>query len=319
MSKLNLSLFLNAYRDATVTNNPSMNNFRWNQDIQGIDVSEPTSKEPTLQPGQSLTLFSGTVSTSSDATTTWDLALKAGSTNLYRITHSGGTAPLFRTPRAEGSDATTEVTVTKNAKLMILTSTGGTPFNLIAGGAVVGDEARIGTAFNAANRGKFKILALTATSLTVENEVGTAEWPIKLGSSFATEVDIYSESGVKIADHVDILAGFSSVSFGTFDITDISHDFIEIFSNESLPAESDVPNNPDAFLIYRDAKQFLYIESDRTLDIKINGSVVTNEIIPMTAGVNKTPGIFMSSASIKSAEITNTSQKTAQIFYITAE
>ncbi len=319
MSKMNLLVHLNAYRDVTDTNNPSLNHFKWNRDLQGLNVSEPTSKCVELQAGQSLILFSGTVSTNSDLTTTWDIALKAGSSNLYQISHNGGTAPDFRTSRAIGSDATTEVTVTKNAKLLTFQATGGTIWDLSAAGVAVGDEVRIAGGFNAVNQGKFKILSFSVNSFTVENEIGQAEGPIVLGADFATEVQVFSADGVQVGDKVDVLAGFSSVTFGTYDIVDVNPDYIEIFSSESLPIETAVSNNPDALLIYQDAKQFLFIESDKKLDIKINGSTITNEIIPMTAGTDKKPGFFMSSASLKSAEIINKDQSTATIFYVTAE
>jgi hypothetical protein len=318
MSKMNLLVHLNAYKDQTDTNNPSLNNFKWSRDLQQLSISEPESKCINLPPGQSANLFSGTVSTSADATTTWDIALKAGSSNVYRISSDGGTAPDFRTPRTTGADATTEVTITKNAKLMIITSTGGTLFSLIAGGAVVGDEVRLGSVFNLNNQGKYKILALSATSMTVENELAVAEGPITLGASFADEVKVYSQDGVQVGDKVDLIAGFSSASFGTYEIVDVADSYIEIFSNDSLPAESGISNSPDAFIIYRDAKQFLFIESDKKVDISLNGTI-TNEIIPMSAGTALKPGFFMSSASIKSASITNKSQETATIFYVTAE
>lgn len=319
MSKLNLLVHLNGYEDENPTNNPSRNNFKWNRDIQGVDISEPASRAITLAPGQTHSLFSGSVTTSDDATTTWDIALKPGSSNTYRISHNAGTAPEFRTARTSGADATTQVTVTKNAKVLTFTSTGGTLFDLITNGVVVGDIARIGSGFNAVNQGKYKIIALTATSFSVENEVGQAEGPILLDADFADDINIHSQDGVQIGDKVDIIAGFSSVSQNTYEITDVSHDYIEFFSLDSLPVESGVSNNPSALLIYRDAKQFVYIESDQKLDIKINGSTVTNQITPMSAGTAKKPGVFMSSASIKSAEIENTSQSFANIFYVTAE
>ena len=319
MSNLNLLVHLNAYEDSSDTNSPTLNNWKWHRDLQAITISEPASMSVKLPAGQSLSLFSGTVSTSDDITTTFDINLKSGSSIAYIIKHAGGTAPLFKAPRSSGADATTEVTVTKNAKLLKFESTGGTLFGLIAGGAIVGDEVRIGSQFNSNNQGKFKILALDATSFTVENEIGAAEGPITLGASFAEQINIYSAAGVQVGDKVDLKAGFSSVSFGTYEITDVSHDFIQINSAESLPEELGVSNNPSAFLIYRDAKQFLYIESDKKLSITLNGSATSNELEPFKVGTAKKPGIFMSSASIKSASIENKSQETATIFYATAE
>ena len=82
---MNLLVHINAYDDETSTNSPTRNNVKWNREMNGIDISEPESRSLKLGAGQSLSLFSGTISTSDDATTTWDIALKAGSTNVYRI------------------------------------------------------------------------------------------------------------------------------------------------------------------------------------------------------------------------------------------
>jgi len=318
-NKMNLNIHINAYDDETATNSPSRSNVKWNREMQGIDICEPESKSIKLQANQEVTLFSGTVSTNADITTTWDLSLKAGSTNIYRIQYNIGTAPDFRIARVSGADATTEVTITKNAKLLTYTSTGGTLFDLLSAGAIVGDEVRIAGVFNAANQGKFKIIAITATSFTVENEIGVAETGIVLGALFATNVNIYSTDGVQINDKTDIIAGFSLVTFGTYDIVDVSHDYIEIYSNESLPEESGISNNPSVMEVYRDAKQFLYMESDKHIEVTINDSLTPNEIIPFQIGSSKKSGVFMSKASLKSCKIKNKSQETANIFYVSAE
>jgi len=319
MSKMNLMIHVNAYQDLVSTNSPSMNNVKWQRDMQGIDIAEPESKSINLPAGQSMTLFSGTINTSEDATTTFDLGLKAGSSNTYKISYNSGTTPDFRLAKISGADTTTEVTITKNAKLLTFTSTGGTLFDLISNGVIVGDEIRIDGNFNGVNKGKFKILSVTATSFVVENEIGQAEGPIVLGAEFASSINIYSTDGVQVGDKVDIIAGFSSVSFGTYDITDVSHDYIEFFSNSSLPSESNISNSNPVMDIYRDAKQFLYIESNKKIDISINGSTTPNEIQPFQVGTSKKPGVFMTKASLKSCIIENKSQETANIFFISAE
>lgn len=318
MSKLNLLVHINGYEDENPTNNPSRNNFKWQRDLQGLDISEPNSRTISLAPGESCNLFSGSVATNDDATTTWDIAQAPGTSNTYRISHASGTLPEFKTARTSGADATTEVTVTKNAKVVIFTSTGGTLFDLINNGVVVGDIVRIGSAFNTLNQGKYKIISLTATSFSVENEIGQAEGPITLGASFAEQINIHSQEGVQVGDKVDIIADFSPVTQGTYEITDVSHNYIEFFSLDSLPTENGVANNP-ALFIYRDAKKFLYVESDQKLDIKIDGSATVNKLEPMSIGTSKKPGVFLNSATIRSAEITNTSQSNASIFYVTAE
>ncbi len=319
MNKLNLLVHLNGYQDANASNNPSQNNFKWQRDLQGVNINEPASKSLSLPAGQSVSLFTGSVSTSADLTTTWNIALKAGTSQTYVVSKAGGTSPAFRAARTSGADATTQITVTKNANLLTFASTGGTALDLITGGVAVTDEVRIGNLFNPTNQGKFKILARTATSFTIENPAGQAEGPITLAAGFASQVMIFGANGVQVGDKVDLIAGFSIVSLGTYDITDVSPDSIEIYSVDALPTESAISNNPAALLIYRDAKNFVYIESDQPLTIQIDGSASPNKLEPMTAGTSLVPGVFMASASMKSLVVTNTSLETATIFYVTAE
>lgn len=315
MSKLNLLVHLNAYEDSNPSNNPSLSNFKWARDLQGIDITEPESKSLKLQAGQTSQLFSGVVSISDDNTTTYDIVLKSGTANTYVLSHNSGTAPAFRASRSEGSDATTQITVTKNANLLTFTSTGGTALNLIAGGVIVGDKVRIGDQFNIVNRGEFAILARTATSFTIENSSGVAEGPITLGASFADQINIYSSAGVQVGDKVKIPGGFSSVTQGTYEITDVSHDYIEFYSIAALPSESNILTQLN---IYNSSKKFLYIESDKRLAVSIDG--VGNGIIqPFTLGTAQKPGILLKSSDMFSADITNESEETATIFYVTAE
>ena len=102
-------------------------------------------------------------------------------------------------------------------------------------------------------------------------------------------------------------------------ITDVSPDYIEIHSIEALPEESSVSNDPSVLLIYRDAKNFVYIESDKELEITIDNSATPNKLEPMRAGTAQTSGVFMSSGSMKQLDVTNKSLDNATIFYVTAE
>ena len=319
MSKLNLLVNINSYEDDNPSNNPTMNHVKWNRLIEGIDIEEPASRLINLAPGQSESLFEGVISTNDDNTTTWDIALKTGSQTIYRLSLNSGTAPDFRTKRASGADATTEVTVTKNANVVTFTSTGGTLFQLLTNGAVVGDIARIGDVFNTANQGKFTIIALTETSFSVENASGVEETSIILDTNFEDQVNIHSRDGVQEGDKIDIINGFSVVTQGVYELTDVSHDYVEFSTASALPEETGIANNPKAFDIYRDAKSFVYIESSESLDIKINGTTVTNSIEPVTVGSKRKPGVFLSTSTIRSAEIENTSQSFASVFYVTAE
>lgn len=312
---MNLQAHLNIYEDLNPTNNPTMNNVKWNLSASGLDVNEPESKSLKLQAGQTLSLFSGLVNTSDDNTTTYDIALKAGTSNTYKISHNSGTAPAFRAARATGSDATTEITVTKNGPILTFTSTGGTPLSLILGGSVVGDEVRIGGGFNTSNKGKFKILALTATSFQVENLAGQAEGPIVLGADFAEEIQVFSAAGVQVGDKVELEDGFSSVTLGTYEITDVNPEYIMVYSIKALPEETGINTQ---LKIYNNSKKFIYVETNKKLSMSIN-SISVGNIEQMSAGTSLKKGIFMKSGSMYQASVTNISSEEASIFFVTAE
>ena len=233
MSKLNILTSIFGYEDENPTNNPSKANFRWTTDLQGIEIKEPKSETIKLAPSQSKLLFSGMATVSDDNTTTYDITLKPSTTNTYVIMHNSGTAPEFRQPRDIESDATTEVDVTKNGPLLTFTASAGTIWDLTQ--VEVGDEVRIGGVFNLQNQGKSKILSKTSTSFTIESSSGVAETSIVLGLTFASQVQIYSSTGVQIGDKVDLTSGFSSVSLGTSEITDVTADYVEVFSPKVLP------------------------------------------------------------------------------------
>ena len=206
MPNLNFLVFLNTYSDANSSNAPSLSNFKWDRELKGLPVNNPASLAFSLAPGETKTLFDGSRTLDQDGTTQYSIALKALSSNTYVLTNVSGTAPNFRTPRSPGADATTQITATANGPLRTFTSTGGTALALISGGVVVGDYVGLGNLFNQLNQGEYKILALTATSFTVENELGVAEGPNTLGAGFASQLQIYSAAGVQVGDTLIISA-----------------------------------------------------------------------------------------------------------------
>jgi hypothetical protein len=315
MSKMNLQTHLNIYEDTNPTNNPTMNNVKWTLSTTGLDVSEPESKSLKLQAGETLNLFSGLVNISDDNTTTYNIALKAGTSNSYKISHNAGAAPIFRAARTTGADATTQITVTKNGPILTFASTGGTALALLLGGVLVGDEVRIGGNFNTSNKGKFKLIARTATSFQVENAAGQAEGPITLGVDFATILEIFSSAGVQVGDKVELEDGFSSVTLGTYEITDVNPNYIIIYNIKSLPEETNINTE---LKIYNNSKKFLYVETNKKLSMLINGISVGN-IEQMNAGTSLKKGIFMKSGSMYQASITNASSEEASVFFVSAE
>jgi hypothetical protein len=123
MSKLILSVNLQAYDDSRPSNAPSRSPIKWSRDLQSIVVNNPKSEDYTIAPGSTQSLFSGMRILNQDGTTEYSLALAPLSTTTYQLSWAGGTAPNFRTPRSIGIDATTQVTTSVNATVETFTFT----------------------------------------------------------------------------------------------------------------------------------------------------------------------------------------------------
>jgi hypothetical protein len=310
MATFNLLVFLNAYSDSQSSNNPSQNNFKWTNNINGLSVDKPISSAFSLAPGESKTLFDGSRTLTQDGTTQYSLTLKPLTTSTYILSWSGGTSPTFRTQRDTGQDASTQISITVNGPLATITSTGGTLWNLID--TQVGDLIRLSTNFNTSNRGEYRILALTSTSVTVENEFAVIEGPITLGSGFNTQLQIYGTAGVQIGDTLKINGGFSPVIWGSYPITDVAGSFIEFSSLDILPQQLNILT--EAVFIYSDAKQLIYLESDQNVDLTING-VASGSIEPFVNVGKNSPGMFIRKSTIYSLTVTNSGSTSANLFF----
>lgn len=314
MSKLNFLVYLQTYSDVSASNNPSLSNFKWAREITGIPASNPISEAFSLAPGESKTIFSGVRSLLVDGTTEFSLQLKPLSSSTYRLLATAGQAPGFRTARTTSADATTEVTAAVNGPIVTFSSTGGTAFDFSS--VQVGDFVRIGDQFNTLNQGKFKILAKTATSFTIENYTGVNEGPIVLGATFADQIRIYSASGVQEGDTIVIKSGFSSVTFGSYKVTDVTDNYVEFYSTAVLPQETDIISADLA--IYSQAKNLVYLESNQKATVEINGTQMA-AMEPFIINNSKQPGVFMLKASVYSFTVTNNSLDTASCFVATVE
>jgi hypothetical protein len=316
MSKFNILFHIQNYKDATPTNTPQMSHFKWTREQQGLSSDAPISQEFALAPSESKDLFNGSRTLSHNGSTEYSLYKKPLVSNTYILEWNGnGAAPAFRTSRAIGSDATTEITVTKNGDLVTLTNTAGTAIDLVTGLVVVGDLVSLGAEFNSANQGVFKILSRTANSLSLENSSGSAE-VVVLGASYETALEIFSSNGVQVGDTLKILGGFSPVSRESFDITAVYSDRVEFFSAKVLPEESDVQTN--AISIYSSAKKFIYIESSDKITLTINGtSQVTVE--PFVEATGNKPGMYFQKSTIWSLSCSNDSINMATIYLAAIE
>lgn len=312
MSKMNILVYLNAYKDSNPSNNPTLNSFKWGREMQGLTANKAQSIEFSLAPGESRTMFDGQRALSSNGTTAYDLTLKSG--NTFSLKNVAGTSPSFRTLRSIASDATTQITVTTNVGLMRIESTAGTSFNFSTSN--VGDEVSVDAPLNMVNRGKFKIIGKTSNSITVENSSAVAEGAILLGAGFADAVRVYSAAGVQKGDKVQIGAGFSLVSQRTYEVTAVGDGELEFYSSDILPNEANIL--APTITIYSFAKKLVYIETDKPVAMDVNG-VAESKLEPFVEGNNTLPGVYMKKSTMWAMTITNTSTDTAILYFASIE
>lgn len=211
-----------------------------------------------------------------------------------------------------------------DADIVLTGGSTATPFNLISGGVVVGDNVIIGSNFNPLNQGTFQVIAVTSTSFTVENLTGVNEGPIVLGSGFASQISIFGSAGVQVGDTLVISGGFSAAIQGSYEITAVSAESVQFSSTSLLPSQG--PVTTEAITIYSNAKTLVYIESDSILDVILNGVdigqiepfMISNAALP-SLPQQAVPGIFMLKSTVWSLSVTNNGLNTANIYFAAVE
>jgi len=165
------------------------------------------------------------------------------------------------------------------------------------------------------NQGTFVILAVTATSISFENANGVAETSVTLTGSFATEIRIFSSAGVQIGDNLGLTAGFSSLSFGNYEITYVADNYLEFYYSNTLPQEVDINTQVS---IYSSAKSLIYVESNKKLDAIINGAQ-TLRIEPFVNANVTSPGMLLLKSTMHTLVLQNEDSAEATVFVASVE
>jgi hypothetical protein len=316
------------YEDSSANNNPLAQNVNWRRTIPATVVSKPLSDKYSIPPNVSQILFSGTRTTAIDGTTVFSIALNNTNPNLYRVTYTSGTAPVFRTDRALTlSGSTITVAINNNATATFTTSAGN--FNAVVVGDVVfvptaltGDSS-LNSPFNVLNGGFWTVLAKTVSVLTLmrlpgQTFSGVAE-AVALTSN--AQLQAFSSAGVQVGDTLEISAGFSPVTQRTFIVSTVTPTIVEFLSTVSLPLETGIsPVTGMAF--YSSAKRFIRIETDQEIAVRLNGDTSSNcRVSPRVAGDLVTGfGSFEKWGPTWSLEVVNRSRSaTVNLIVISAE
>lgn len=322
MATLKSLVFLQAYEGSPSysgcgsSNSPNKSNFKWTRENQ-VSISSALSETFQIAPGESQTLFSGSVSLTQDNTTRYSLGLATFQTSIYQLTNTSGTAPTFRTLRVIGTDATTQVTTSVNGPILTYTFTGGTLPSLTS--VQVGDNVLIGSDFNQLNQGStgiWQIVSKTSTSFSVVNTLGYVEGPITLGSGYANQLRIFSAAGVQIGDTLVISSGFSPVSWNSYQITKVVDNYLQFSFLGLLPSENNILSE---VAVYSMAKKMVYMESDQSLTVTLNNGNAGPTIVPIVSNGSVFPGMFLLNGNVYSLSVMNNSINVANVTLLSSE
>lgn len=326
---LNLYAKLIAFGDRTVNSNPRLRAVDWERDNSGLSVKDPTSKGFEIPVGSSKVIFDGARSTSTDGTTQFSISLLTNTTSSYRITHTSGTNPVFRTGRNLTLNACTVTFAIQPNNIVTLSVPGLSPsdFTNVQANDIIfvpsittGDSANV---INTLNSGYWQVLSKTnAQTLSIARPTGTVfegvSETVTLTSN--SQMRAFNQSGVQIGDSVIVSSGFSVAAQQTFTVSSVTDSFIEFTSTLPLPNETAIVPGASGLSFYTENKRILYIEADQECVIQLNNSTDESvQVNPIEAGNASRPGMFMKTGSVFSLNVINKSGSTLNLLVITAK
>lgn len=323
MSTLRVTTNVIAFSDPEATSQPRMRHVDWLRALVVPGVSNPRSEAYTLAPGEERLVFDGTRSLTIDGTTAFSVALVPGEDITYRIRHTGGTAPGFRTARAFSANGGTIDVVVNTDQTVTMTIAGGT-FTGISGGDTLwlpGSEESVTSPFSVVNQGFWLVMTVSATVLVLRREEdfnGEAQTGVAITN--ANQIAAFSASGVQEGDKVELVSGFASVNRTTYPVVNVTSAYIDVQTVIPMAAEAGVLPGASGLLVYTNAKRWVRLEADQEVAVKVNGDTsTTQKVSPWIAGDVNGAGDYARSGPTFSLRILNLSQEPASINVVSVE
>jgi hypothetical protein len=324
LSNLNIQLNVIAYNDSQPNNNPAIKVFDFLFRNLGILVEKPIAQSIIVPPMATVPVFNGVRTTAIDSTTQFTVTQpNLISPNTYQFTATGGTPPLFRTPRAIGIDNTTVWVSSVNGPIQTLTYSAGTAPSL--GSVQVGDILTIlmGSGFSAPNWGTFTIVSVTSNSISYVNLNAIAETVTILDPTLFL---VYSNGAagnqIQIGDSVIISGGFSPADFGTYQIIAVTPTWfqINVGSPNGIPLESGIMPGTSGLTFYSSAQSFVLVAAQDRCAVQMNGDSSNSVLIePVEANNPEKPGLLLKQGTVYSLSIQNLSINPLSVIVSSAE
>lgn len=326
-SILNITNQLLAYSDSTGnTDNPQYKDYDWTRRLSGLSIENPAHNSVTLAPGQQYSIVNSVVLSGMVAgSTTLSVSVVKPSTYALAIIAGPG---AFKTGRSVSG--ITNATVQMNNNSIAEFQFPGSDLNAVQ----IGDIMRIAGpktfaagpyAFSDVNSGLWTVLSVDNTTKTVQANRGQGK-PCEgfsqtvVGPIPSDQVLFYAQDGVQAGQTVAINGTLSQASWGSYSVVDATPTTLYFTSTAPLPSQLNLIYDLDSITVYSSAKNFIYIESNQSVAIRINGETGNrNTIDPVQAGRPDLIGFMSKMGLVYSLTIVNLSVSPAVIKYFVAE
>ena len=327
MAKLRLSSNILAYADQNINSNPAKRYTDWSR-VVFQDINNPKENQLMLDPGETLSIFSGLRSTNIDNTTQFLLSISSLSPDLYRFTYQSGTLPLFRTDRGLALNGQTlTLLVNANQTLQITSSTTGAFASVVIGdtifipGVSTGDTAG---PFNPLNEGEWQAIGLDSTNTILQ----LVRFPGSAFSAYGQAVVVtansqfqaFSAAGVQIGDTVSVSMGWALPVLRTFVVEDVNPKWIQFSSTLPLPVAQVGTPTAAGMIFYSNAKRYIKVEADQECVLQQNGDTShLCRLSPWQAGDSNNVAQYEKVGPTWSLTIINMSSVQANVLIVTVE
>ena len=131
-----------------------------------------------------------------------------------------------------------------------------------------------------------------------------------------------SSNQIQIGDKVLISSGFSSATFGTYVIDEVTSRYFEvsIALPEGIPLEVGITPGAAGLIFYSSAKIFLLIAAQDRCAVQINGSTAENILLEPEDEKNpEAPAVYVQQGTIYSLSIKNLGVESVDLLIASAE
>jgi hypothetical protein len=326
MSTLTISSVIVAFDDLPPNSNPTQTAINWANTLSNVPVDNPDTSKKRIQALGTATIFDGSTATAIDGTSAFSLATSTIDANRYRITNTGGTAPLFRTPRSVNCTGIVLTAVVNQNLTVTLTAGSGSPFSAVVvadtvfiPGVSTGDTTNV---FDELNTGFWTVISKTSTVLVLARDptqvfqgIGEAVTPAS-----ASQLLAFSSDKVQVGDTAEISMGFSTQAQHTYEVLAVTPTWFEFSSTFALGAETGILPTATGLNFYTESKRWIRVMGDQEMNIRLNGS--TDNCIrvePVIPGDSGFVGWYEMWGTIWSLVIVNRSTNVLNLTVLSAE